>query len=175
MVKRIICILMVIAGFCFAAGCGQEQQQAPPSVGLMKGQLAPDFTIQDIDGKEFTLSSLRNKSNVLLVFWATWCPYCIQEVPKLKKLHSKYDAKDLKIISINVASNDPLPRVKAAQQKLGMPYPILYDKTNIVSRMYGVQGIPVSIVIDRKGTIQFRGFQMPETIDALFDQLIKAG
>jgi peroxiredoxin len=154
------------------AGCRSEQPPAPSaSTGMMQGHIAPDFTIADLNGTPFTLSSLRGKSNVLLVFWATWCPYCVVEIPRLKALHEKYKHRDVAVISVNVAANDPLPRVEAFQSRHAMPYPILYDSANIVSRLYGVQGIPVSLVIDRQGVIQFRGHQLPANIEDLFEQL----
>ncbi len=169
MLKTIMMFGIVLC--LMVCGCGAEQQ-APPSTGLMQGQVAPDFTVKDIQGKEFTLSSLRSKTNVCLVFWATWCPYCISEVPKLKTFHEKYKPDQLRIVSVNVASNDPLPRVRAYRDKVKIPYPVLYDSEGIISRSYGVQGIPVSIVIDRKGIIRHRGFQLPENIEQLFDRLI---
>ena len=153
-------------------GCSDAQQQAALTTGLMKGQLAPDFTLKDLNGKEFSLASFRNNSAVCLVFWATWCPYCLQEIPKLKNFHSKYSEKGLKVLSIDIAANDPIKRVMAFQKKYGLPYPILYDKDNVVSRLYGVTGIPVSIVIDRKGIIQYRGYALPENIENLFAQLL---
>ena len=161
--------------FCFMlslAGCSDEQKQASISTGLMKGQLAPDFTLKDLNGGELSLSAYKNKDAVYLVFWATWCPYCIRDIPRIKEIHSKYSGKGLKIISVNIAANDPMGRVMAFQKKYKLPYPILYDGNNIVSRMYGITGVPVSIIIDRKGIIQFRGYTLPKNAEQLFAQLL---
>ncbi len=140
-------------------------------VGIMKGQIAPDFTLKDISGKQMSLSSEKNNV-VCLVFWATWCPYCVREMPRYKELHAKYAAKGLKILSINIAANDPLPRVEAFQQKTQLPYPILYDSMQEVSRLYYVTGVPVSVIIDRKGIIQYRGYQLPDNADQMIAQLL---
>ena len=164
-------INMVFVIFClilFPAGCSDAKEPASLTTGLMKGQLAPDFTLNDINGKKLSLSSFKNKNAVCLVFWATWCPYCVKEIPKLKKIHAKYSGKGVKVISVDIASNDPLKRVLAFQKQFEIPYTILYDENQIASKMYGVTGIPVSIVIDRKGIVQYRDYTLPENIDQFF-------
>lgn len=163
-----------MTSFCFIvvlAACSDAQQTPERSTGLMKGQLAPDFTIKDTDGNPYSLSSFRNKSAVCLVFWATWCPYCIQEIPKLKKYHAQYAEKGLVILSIDIAVNDPIGRVKAFQQQYSLPYPVLYDQEGVATRLYGIMGVPVSIIIDRSGIIQYRGYALPENIEHLLKQL----
>ncbi len=144
---------------------------AKPQTGIMKGQAAPDFSLNDMSGKKVSLSSLKNKV-ICLQFWATWCPYCIREMPRFKELHAKYSKKGLKIIGINIGANDPLVRVKAYQIKSQLPWPVLYDAAQKVSRQFMVTGIPVSIIIDRKGIIQHRGYQLPNNIDQIISQLL---
>jgi len=60
----------------------------------------------------------------------------------------------------------------AFQKKLSIAYPILYDAAGTVSRMYGVMGIPVSVIIDRNGMIKYRGYSLPENYEQLFAQLL---
>jgi len=169
--KKIIVLLAaltLINAYTPAAFCADA---AAPAVGIMKGQVAPDFSLKDITGKQVSLSSAKN-SVVCLVFWATWCPYCLREIPSYKELHAKYASKGLKILSVNIAANDPLPRVEAFQLKTQLPYPILYDASQEVSRLYYVTGVPVSVIIDRKGVIQYRGYQLPDNADQLIAQLL---
>ncbi len=151
-------------------GCSNGQEQPAVTTGLMKGQLAPDFSIKDLNGNQISLASFRNNKTVCLTFWATWCPYCIKEIPRLKEIYSHYSSKGVQVIAVNVASNDPINRVKAFQRKYEIPYPILYDESGYVSRLYGIQGIPVSLVIDRQGIIIYRGYQLPENINRLLEQ-----
>jgi len=168
-------VTLVIILFCFlvtVTGCSDAQRETPLTTGLMKGQMAPDFSLKDLGGKQVTLSSFKDNSVVCLVFWATWCPYCVTEIPKLKELHTAMAAKGVKVLAVNVASNDPIQRVKAFQGKRQIPYTILYDENNIASRLYGVQGIPVSIIIDKKGIIQFRDYKLPENIEKVFGRLL---
>jgi len=163
------------------AGCGnasENQQSATPPVaatGVMTGQHAPDFTLNDLNGKAFTLSKLRDKKTVLLIFWATWCPACRQAIPSFSALHAQYAQKGLEVIALNIASNDPLPRVQRFQEETKMPYRILYDEKTDVSRLYAVFGIPTSLLIDRDGIIQFRGNDLPANINQVLDKLLTPG
>jgi len=160
--------LIFISMYTPAAFCADAVK---PEVGIMKGQLAPDFMLKDIGGKQITLSSAKN-SVVCLVFWATWCHFCSLEMPRYKELFIKYAPKGLKILSINIAANDPLPRVEAYQKKTQLPYPILYDSAQDVCRLYYITGVPVSVIIDRKGIIQYRGYQLPDNADQIIAQLL---
>ena len=160
------------------ASCGnanENQQSANPAAatnGIMTGQRAPDFTLNDLSGKPFTLSEVLNKKPVLLIFWATWCPACRQTMPYFSELYVKYAPKGLEIISINIASNDPLPRVQSFQEITKLPYRILYDAKTDVSRLYAVFGIPTTLLIDRDGIIQYRGNVLPANIDQTLDKLL---
>jgi peroxiredoxin len=154
------------------SGCSNAEEKKSSETGLSQGKTAPDFVLNDLEGKQVSLSSFKNTNAVCLVFWATWCPYCVTEVPKVKKLHEKYSAKGLKILSINIAANDPMPKVVGFQKKLEIPYTILYDEKNIVSQLYGVMGIPVSVIIDRKGVIKYRGYQLPDNVEEIFSQIL---
>ena len=169
--KRIASIIAALILICASTPPAYCADAAGPAIGIMKGQVAPDFTLKDIGGKQISLSSTK-KSVVCIVFWATWCPYCVRDMPRYKELYAKYAAKGLKILSINIAANDPLQRVEAFQQRTQMPYPILYDSAQDVCRLYYVTGVPVSVIIDRKGIIQYRGYQLPDNADQLIAQLL---
>ena len=162
---------MAYAPPAFCAQPVKPAQPAKPVTGVMKGQAVPDFSLKDTQGKQISLSSAKNKV-VCLLFWATWCPYCTRELPRLKELNAKFADKGLVILSINIAANDPLPRVEAYQVKNQLPYTVLYDAVQEVSRRFYVTGIPVSIIIDRKGIIQYRGYQLPENVEQLVSQLL---
>ena len=159
-------------------GCGktEENQQSSPTtagtIGIMTGQRAPDFTLNDLSGKTFTLSELRDKKPVLLIFWATWCPACLQAIPYFSDMYAQYSPRGLEVISINIASNDPLPRVQSFQEVTKLPYRILYDGKYEVSRVYGVFGSPTSLLINRDGIIEYRGNVLPANAHQVLDKLV---
>ena len=156
--KCYVVIFLVIT--LLIPGCGSSEEQQP-SMADGAGVLAPDFSLKSLDGQQFTLSAFRGKNPVYLVFWATWCPYCIQEVPLLKELYAKLSPKGLKILAVNIGYNDPLLRVQAFQKKYELPYPILYDNNTMVARQFGVIGVPFSVLVDRNGKIVYRSNRTP--------------
>jgi peroxiredoxin len=167
-----ILLLLPLAG---CGNAGEEQQTASPSTavtGIMTGQRAPDFTLNDLGGSAFTLSRMKGTKPVLLIFWATWCPSCIQSIPYFSNIHALYGPRGLEVVSINIASNDPLPRVQRFQEANRLPYRILYDEKMEVSRTFAVFGIPTTLVIDRDGIIRYRGNLLPDNPDRLFNTLV---
>ncbi len=173
--RTMLITVLVTLPLASCGDAGENRQSANPSTtadGIMVGQRAPDFTLNDLNGKIFTLSDVRDKKPVLLMFWATWCPACLQTMPYFSSLHAQYASQGLEIISINIASNDPLPRVRSFQEINKLPYRILYDEKTDVSRLYAVFGIPTNLLIDREGIIQFRGNDLPANINQILDKLL---
>ena len=118
-----------------------EQNQAPE---------APDFTLNDIDGKPLTLSSLRGKY-VVLDFWGSWCIWCIKGMPKMKEYYAKYAGK-MEILGIDC--NDSEDKWKAAVAELQLPWLHVYNNGDSqLLEKYGIEGFPTKVVIDPEGRI----------------------
>jgi len=122
---------------------------------LDKGDTALDFTGKDLEGNTITLSDYKGEKPVLLVFWATWCPECNREISLLKELYKKY-GKKIEFISIDVAINEKLKKVKKFVAKNELPYRTIFDEKKEIIKKYKVSGIPTNIVIDKSGKIVYR-------------------
>ncbi len=130
-----------------------EQEQANKSLqeGL-ESQMAPDFTLNDINGKPLALSSLRGKW-VIIDFWGSWCGWCIKGMPKMKEYYAKYDGK-LEILGVDC--NDTVEKWKAAVAKHEIPWLHVYwdkEKGDNPVALYGVQGFPTKVIVDPQGKI----------------------
>ncbi len=116
---------------------------------IMPGKQAPDFTVVDIAGKEFSLSQFKGKY-VFIDFWATWCGPCKQEIPFLKKLYEDYQKKNIVIMSISIDQD------KKAWEKMvteeGFKWFQFHDGKKM-SDKYVVRFIPSFILIDKEGKI----------------------
>lgn len=125
----------------------QEEQQtsAQPEI----GKVAPDFTLNDLDGKPLKLSSLRGK-HVVIDFWATWCVWCIKGMPEMKKYYDKYSDK-LEIISVDC--EDAQEDWKLAVEENNMTWKNVYDENGKVNQLYQIEGFPTKIVLDTEGKI----------------------
>jgi peroxiredoxin len=115
-----------------------------------------NFTLMDLDGKSWTLKSLRGKV-VLVNFWATWCPPCRKEMPDLDTLYHRYEKSGLVVLAI---SDEDAGRVKPfiADHKVG--YPVLLDPGRKVNELFRVQGIPKSFLFDRQGYLVAQAIDM---------------
>ena len=134
----------------FAAAEKEEASQS-----LQEGledNLAPDFTLNDINGKPLALSSLRGKW-VILDFWGSWCSWCIKGMPKMKEYYAKYQDK-LEILGVDC--NDTIEKWKAAVAKHEIPWLHVYwdkEKGDNPLEMYAVRGFPTKVVIDPEGKV----------------------
>jgi len=111
---------------------------------------APEFTLEDINGKQLSLKSLQGKY-VILDFWGSWCPWCIKGIPDMNKYYAKYKDK-MEILSIDC--NDSKEDWKAAVKKYNMPWLHVYNpKMSTLLKEYGIQGFPTKVVVDPKGNV----------------------
>jgi thiol-disulfide isomerase/thioredoxin len=142
--------------------------QEPPSQGpdtaqaaALQGKPAPDFTLEDTTGKKISLASYKGKA-VVVNFWATWCAPCKVETPWLIALHEQYAPKGLEILGVSADLLDDDDKPRLAQEKADivkfatnahMNYPVLLNGDSISQHYGGVDALPTSFFIDRKGTV----------------------
>lgn len=119
---------------------------------------APEFALKDADGKEHKLSDFKGKV-VLLNFWATWCPPCVQELPSLNSIHERFRDRGLVVVGISV-DEDKEAYQKFLQQR-GVTFPTARDPEQTVNSRYGTTKFPESYLIDREGYVR-REYVGPE-------------
>ncbi|MBE2294061.1 MAG: TlpA family protein disulfide reductase [Phycisphaerales bacterium] len=117
---------------------------------------APPLVGETLDGRTLTLEQLRGKP-VLVTFWATTCPGCVEEIPHLIDLYRELHPKGLEIIGVAMAY-DPPEQVRAMVQQRQIPYPVVLDRTERIAREFdNVQLTPTSVLISPEGHIvQYR-------------------
>lgn len=122
--------------------------------------VAPDFMLKGMDGKEYTLVELTAERPVLVNFWATWCAVCAKEIPQLNRLKKKYGKKDLRFISIN--HKDSKEKLERFLKKTPFDFPVLLDTDgHVTENLYGLFGLPSTVVVDTSGTIVFSDPEPP--------------
>ncbi len=120
------------------------------------GAPAPDFTMNDVNGKPVTLSDYKGKY-VLLDFWASWCVPCRQDNPYVRAAYEKYKDKNFTIISVSVDENGKSWKQAIAKDQLTWEQISDLKSPNKVAELYGVQPIPDNFLIDPQGKIIERG------------------
>ena len=117
-----------------------------------KGFLAPDFTLETLDGESMKLSDLRGKA-VLVNFWATWCPPCRAEMPSFEKAYHDYEEQGFVIVAVNATAQDNANDVEAFIKEFGLSFPVVLDKDGAVNQLYQVRSLPTSFFVDKEGVI----------------------
>ncbi|MEK4177046.1 TlpA disulfide reductase family protein [Aeribacillus sp. FSL W8-0870] len=126
---------------------GQTEQKEYPDIGY----LAPSFSLKGLDGKTHELKDYLDKP-VVLNFWASWCPPCIEEAPNFVKLHNEY-GKNVHILTVNLTSIDDLQAAKIFAEEFGFVFPVLLDEDGSVAKRYHIKPIPATFFINQEGTI----------------------
>jgi peroxiredoxin len=118
------------------------------------GFIAPDFELEDVDGKTVQLANFRGKNPVFLSFWASWFPACRQEAPEYEKLHQLLGPRGLKLVSISIDKGPgTLSNVRKFMGEFKLSFSPLLDAKGEVLDLYGVIAIPTTFLIDRKRKI----------------------
>ncbi len=122
---------------------------AQPAVAASK---MPSFVLQDAATGENVDSKVFSGKALLITFFATWCPPCMQEIPDLIKLHAKYGSQGFSVIGLSVDESGPKV-VKELIEKRSINYPVLMADGATARSFGGVVGIPTSFLVNSKGTI----------------------
>jgi len=117
----------------------------------LTGQTAPDFVLKSATGENIRLSEYRGDI-VMINFWATWCGPCRQEMPLLDELYGRYQRVGFNLLGVNI--DDDSRRAMAMVNELGISFPVLFDEDKKVSKLYEVEAMPLTILLDREGTVR---------------------
>jgi len=137
----------LLVGFVICAIAATTQASAG-----LTGQPAPDFALKSSTGDNLRLSEYRGDV-VMINFWATWCGPCRQEMPLLDELYSRYERVGFSLLGVNI--DDDSRRAMDMVAELGVNFPILFDARKEVSKLYEVQAMPVTVLLDREGTVRY--------------------
>ncbi|HSL71928.1 MAG TPA: TlpA disulfide reductase family protein, partial [Longimicrobiales bacterium] len=133
---------------------GWTQRHRFVSVDL--GGAAPEYSARTLDGREYSLASLRGKVVVLNV-WATWCAPCVKEMPTLQRAHDLLKSEGLEVVAVSVdaeaggldAFGNPGGDVAAFVRDHGLTFTVLHDPRRRIEGLFAIYGLPATFVLDR--------------------------
>ena len=111
------------------------------------------FDLPDVKGQQHRLDDYRGQV-VLVNFWASWCPPCIQEMPVLEKLQQKLNEQPFEILAVNVG--EAKYRVWKFVKLINFGLPVLLDERKDTFNAWGVSVLPTSFLLDKQGNIRYR-------------------
>ena len=136
-------ILALIVALSFTSFAAQAKEMNSP---------APDFTLKSLSSNNIKLSEQRGNV-ILLNFWASWCGPCRTEMPILDELHNKYKKLGFTVIGVNV--EEDTRKAKRYLKDVKVSFPVLFDSSNQVSKLYKVTAMPSTVMIDRNGNMRY--------------------
>jgi peroxiredoxin len=181
----LLVVLIAITAYIIITLPSEEAQAAEGSVATLvedepndlaettlinAGDIAPDFTVEMLDGSKVTLSALQGKPT-LLIFWATWCPPCRLELSKLQEhIIDRYGDK---INVLPISRGEERAKVEEYISKMGYTFVVGLDGDQSIYRKYATNYIPRCFVIDANGKVLYSGVGYDEAIAQEVEQNIE--
>lgn len=135
---------------------------------------APSFTVVDARGRSVELSSIRNKP-VIVNFWATWCRYCLEEMPAFEEAYREY-GDDIVFMMVNMTEGDEtVARAKAFIADAGYTFPIYFDENGDAATTYRISSLPMTLFINRDGSLytSHTGMLYKDSLENYIDHLLE--
>lgn len=136
------------------SGCGFIKFTPPEAMGTVGETLTAEqrFTLKDLQGGDVTLDSILQKNKIVLInFWATWCGYCVEEMPDLVRLQTDFGGRGFTVVAVDMGES--AEQASAFVKQHGLNFPVLLDTELTTAQQYGIVGIPVSILLDSSGKV----------------------
>ena len=146
-----IVLLAAVLGYEFLSKNYEPESETPSGNSSEEKEPAPDFTVYDFEGNPVKLSDFKGKP-VVINFWATWCGYCVKEMPSFEKAFAEY-GDEVVFMMINVT--DGYQETKEAALELteekGYTFPVYYDTELSATYAYGAYSLPATGFVDENG------------------------
>jgi peroxiredoxin len=121
---------------------------------IHEGDRAPEFRLQALDGRAVSLADFRGKV-VMVHFWATWCPPCVEEMPTIEQLYRSSGSTDFEILAVSVDEGGA-GAVAEFMKRNGLSLPALLDPGRSVAGLYGTFKFPETYIVDGRGIVKFK-------------------
>ena len=165
----ILAALFVMAIAAPQSASAQQEAEIEATTIIKQGQKAPAFTVEMVDGDKVTLSSLKGK-NVLINFWATWCPPCREEFKRVQKdIIDHFKGQDF--VFLPISRGEKKSTVDSFRDKQGYTFPMGLDPTQEIYKKYASNYIPRNFVVGKDGKVIYVsvGYEAKE-----FEAMVKA-
>lgn len=146
-------------------------QASGAEAAALTSDVAPDFTLKTLDGQSVRLADFKGKV-VLINFWATWCPPCVREIPRLVRISEKYADQGLVVLGVNTTFQDDPAKVAQFVRDQNISYRVLLDPEGDASQKYPSRLMPTSYLIDRNGKVVYT--KVGEVDEATLDEQVQS-
>jgi peroxiredoxin len=145
---------LIVAGFI-----GYGLTQPAPDGRIGPGADAPDFSAVTLTEPAETRTLADYEGDVLLLnVWATWCPPCVEEMPTMQAVHESYADRGFRVVAVSIDDAGTENLIRGFGEEHGLSFEILHDPAWAVFDAYQLNGVPMTFLIDREGTIRLTRF-----------------
>ncbi len=130
------------------------------------GKAAPDVVLPNSDGPSASVINAREGKKAILVFWATWCPHCYEELGKINGALASVHEKGIKIILVDVGESKEAVKEYLIRRQINLS--CFIDEENVFQEPYHLVGVPTMVFIDEQGTIRNMTHQFPSDYEDYF-------
>ncbi len=164
----VILALLVVIGLLY--GVSRLGGRGPKIV--REGDRAPEFRLPGLDSNLVSLSAYRGKV-VMVHFWATWCPPCVEEMPVLEQLYRSLAGQDFEILAVSVDERGA-DAVAPFARRNNLTFPVLLSPDRSAASQYGTFKFPETYVLDREGIVRIKAigpkdWMYPQNVQVLRD------
>ena len=162
-------VLAVCAGL-FIIGYAAKDRRTGSKI-ITSGDKAPEFRLQTADGRSVVLSELRGKV-VVVHFWATWCPPCVDEIPELDSLYRAFMGSDFEMLTVSVDEGGA-PAVEPFMRKNRLVVPVLFNPDRSIAALYGTYKFPETYIVDRQGIVRYKAIGPKNWSDPAYRKVLQ--
>jgi peroxiredoxin len=162
-------VLIILVGLFVAGSLLKGRQQVNKII--TTGDRAPEFRLQATDNRFVSLSDLKGRV-VMVHFWATWCPPCVEELPTLDKLYRALKGEDFEMLAISV-NEEGAAAVVPFMQKNRLNVPVLFDPGKSIAGLYGTYKFPETYIVDRQGIVRYKAIGPADWTDPAAIQMLR--
>ncbi|AZK47141.1 redoxin domain-containing protein [Paenibacillus lentus] len=164
----ILMLIVILGGYAIGTAVFGGEEGIPK-----EGDNPPAFNLRGLDGQVHNLEKYQGKA-LVINFWATWCKYCVSEMPALQTQWEKWKDQDVVILGINTGEDDMT--VSNFVKQTGVDFPILFDKQSEIVGKYGVVPMPTTFFVNKRGKITsiHQGELDLKTLNQQINQLVRS-
>ncbi len=118
---------------------------------LQVGSESPDFSASDLEGHQVVLSEFEDQKVVVLDFWASWCPPCLEAMPTLQELHDEFKGRPVEILAVNLGQGRE--HIRSFLERGKYTFRVVLDERQTIGNQFGVNAIPALVVVDADGRV----------------------
>ncbi len=161
---------IVVIVLAFGASFFIKGKSSPHKI-ITTGDRAPDFTLPAPNGRSVSLSDFNGKV-VMVHFWATWCPPCVEELPTLATLNESMAGKDFEMLAVSVDEGGA-DAVTSFMHRNNLNIPVLLDSDRATASRYGTYKFPETYILDRQGIVRYKAIGSRDWRDPVALQMLQ--